>query len=278
MSNKKERLNDAVKHLKDNGFIRIQRDIAERMGASEANVSNALKGVERNLTDKFITRFNESFDNKFNLLWLLTGEGPMLNTSDSSISQNGNGDGNVNQNNVNGDNHYNNTPAHNNKISEAQHCSETLELVQNIASSIEAKMKEHEEKNRDMKESMEKLIAMSVSMIENSEARMSEMMNRAVSLIESSMLMTKNMTEQNNSMRDLYTKLYEEQQGHVHRSREYLDRSQANIKELRTDLNDLLTKIEDKIDEQTKETTQLYINGRDEVINKCQTFIPRIAE
>ena len=47
-------------------------------GASASNVSSALSGVETVLTDKFMSRFNESFGGLFNDEWLLSGEGEML--------------------------------------------------------------------------------------------------------------------------------------------------------------------------------------------------------
>lgn len=49
------------------------------MGASVSNVSSAMNGVESVLTDKFMRRFNDAFNTLFNIDWLLTGEGAMLN-------------------------------------------------------------------------------------------------------------------------------------------------------------------------------------------------------
>ena len=73
------------------------------MGASRPNVSSALKGDGKVLTDKFLKRFANAFD-VLSQDWLLTGEGPML-TSDMSgsvhqqssgdYSPNVNGTGNV---------------------------------------------------------------------------------------------------------------------------------------------------------------------------------------
>lgn len=66
------------------------------MGASRPNVSSALHGDERVLTDRFIERFNAAFDGIFNTEWLLTGEGEMLTNPQSSgdNSPNIHGDGN----------------------------------------------------------------------------------------------------------------------------------------------------------------------------------------
>ena len=75
---KKERLNQAYNYLKYKGIIRSQSDLAEKMNASQPNVSAALSGVPRVLTSRFLRRFNEAAENIFSLDWLLTGEGEML--------------------------------------------------------------------------------------------------------------------------------------------------------------------------------------------------------
>ena len=76
--NKKERLNQAYNYLKYKGIIRSQSDLAEKMNASQPNISAALSGVPRVLTSRFLRRFNEAAENIFSLDWLLTGEGEML--------------------------------------------------------------------------------------------------------------------------------------------------------------------------------------------------------
>ena len=75
---KKERLNQAYNYLKYKGIIRSQSDLAEKMNASQPNISAALSGVPRVLTSRFLRRFNEAVENIFSLDWLLTGEGEML--------------------------------------------------------------------------------------------------------------------------------------------------------------------------------------------------------
>lgn len=75
---RKERFNEAYTFLKNRGVIHTQKDLSEKMGASPSNVSSALKGVESVLTNKFLTRFNESFGGVFNTSWLLDGAGSML--------------------------------------------------------------------------------------------------------------------------------------------------------------------------------------------------------
>lgn len=79
--NKQERLKVAFDYLKSKGIIHRQKDIAEKMGSTEPNVSAALKGVEKVLTEKFLTRFNMAFGSVFSEDWLLTGEGDMLKSN-----------------------------------------------------------------------------------------------------------------------------------------------------------------------------------------------------
>lgn len=75
---KKERLQKAVSYLRYNNIIDKDKDVAAKMGADASTVSHALKGNEKSLTDRFLRRFNEAFDEVFNIDWLLTGEGEML--------------------------------------------------------------------------------------------------------------------------------------------------------------------------------------------------------
>lgn len=73
-----ERLNEAFQYLRGCGKIHSQKDLAQAMGATAPNVSSALKGVDKVLTEKFLRRFVEAFDNVVSFEWLLTGEGEML--------------------------------------------------------------------------------------------------------------------------------------------------------------------------------------------------------
>lgn len=99
MEEKVLRLNKGFEYLRSIGMVHTQADVAKAMGASRPNVSSALKGDGKVLTDKFLKRFANAFD-VLSQDWLLTGEGPML-TSDLSgsvhqqNSPNVNGSGNV---------------------------------------------------------------------------------------------------------------------------------------------------------------------------------------
>lgn len=99
MEGKVLRLHKGFEYLRNIGMVHTQADVAKAMGASRPNVSSALKGDEKVLTDKFLKRFANAFD-VLSQDWLLTGEGPML-TSDlsGSVHQQSSGD---NPPNVNG--------------------------------------------------------------------------------------------------------------------------------------------------------------------------------
>lgn len=99
MEGKVLRFNKGFEYLRNIGMVHTQADVAKAMGASRPNVSSALKGDEKVLTDKFLKRFANAFD-VLSQDWLLTGEGPML-TSDlsGSVHQQSSGD---NPPNVNG--------------------------------------------------------------------------------------------------------------------------------------------------------------------------------
>lgn len=76
-STRAERLNEAFNYLRFKGLVKTQKDLAEAIGATAPNVSSALKGDEKFLTDSFIARFSEAFE-EVSSHWLLTGEGEML--------------------------------------------------------------------------------------------------------------------------------------------------------------------------------------------------------
>lgn len=75
---KKERINEAYKWLEYKHVIDKQEDVAEKMGSTQANVSSALKGVQRVLTDSFLRRFAHAYSDYINIEWLLSGDGEML--------------------------------------------------------------------------------------------------------------------------------------------------------------------------------------------------------
>lgn len=72
-----ERLNEAFNYLRFKGVVSTQRDVAVAMNSTPSNVSRALKGDDRVITDNFLVRFSETFSD-ISATWLLTGEGEML--------------------------------------------------------------------------------------------------------------------------------------------------------------------------------------------------------
>lgn len=108
---RKERFKEAFEYLKSRGTAHTQRDIALKMDSSEGNISKAMKGDERVLTNRFLRRFNEAYGNIFNIEWLIDGVGEMLVVNNGNI-----GDGNTNANNGGGNttNNRNTTTTTNN--------------------------------------------------------------------------------------------------------------------------------------------------------------------
>ena len=76
---KRERVKAAYEYLKSIGKIVTQKDVAELMNMRNESVSKAFTGNEKYLTNKFIYKFNQSFNNIFSINWLLEGKGDMMN-------------------------------------------------------------------------------------------------------------------------------------------------------------------------------------------------------
>ena len=92
---RKERIDIAFRHLVNEKKVSTKKDVAilmSKKGKPNNNVYTALNGDERYLTDQFLMRFNNAFDNCFNYEWLRDGTGEMLRkTGDTSaIVNNGN--------------------------------------------------------------------------------------------------------------------------------------------------------------------------------------------
>ncbi len=86
---RKDRLKMAFEYARSKGLVHTQKDLASLLKASEGNVSKALKGDPKVLTDSFLHRFNEAFNGCFNKQWLEDGIGKMLDDGQTS-------DGNIN--------------------------------------------------------------------------------------------------------------------------------------------------------------------------------------
>lgn len=106
---KNKRLEKAIEYLRSNGKVHTQKDVAMVMGATPANVSGALKGNEKILTDNFLRRFNRAFGNIFNIDWLVNGIGDMFCPPISGTSEEDIDKGLYGSNIIQGDGNHHNT-------------------------------------------------------------------------------------------------------------------------------------------------------------------------
>lgn len=65
-------------YLRYKGLVHTQKDLSDILGSSPSNISSAMRGEERCLTDNLLLRINRAFNGIFNESWLLRGEGNML--------------------------------------------------------------------------------------------------------------------------------------------------------------------------------------------------------
>lgn len=84
---KKERLNAAYEHLRHIDAIRTQKDVADKMSSTSQNVSQALQGNPKVLTDRFLMRFLTAFPDIFSMSWLFNGTGSMLINDTEPVQQ-----------------------------------------------------------------------------------------------------------------------------------------------------------------------------------------------
>ena len=75
---KTKRFNAVFEHLRHKSIIKTQKDLADKIGGTSQNVSLALSGNPRALTDNFLMRILVAFPDIFSTRWLMTGEGQML--------------------------------------------------------------------------------------------------------------------------------------------------------------------------------------------------------
>ena len=75
---KKDRFCAAYEHLRHIDKIRTQQDLADVIGSTSQNVSRALSGNPKVLTDNFLLRFLSAYPDIFSMSWMFTGKGSML--------------------------------------------------------------------------------------------------------------------------------------------------------------------------------------------------------
>ncbi len=89
---KKERFTNAYNYLRGKGYFHTQKDVAEKMHSTQQNISAAIAGNEKVLTNNFIIRFCAAFGGVINAEWIISGEGNMT----GDINGNNNTIGNAN--------------------------------------------------------------------------------------------------------------------------------------------------------------------------------------
>ena len=78
MIGRQKRLHEVYNYVRDNFPIHTQSDFAEAVKYSRVYISAAMNGLEKNLTDKLFKNICEVFPGVFNLDYLLTGKGSLL--------------------------------------------------------------------------------------------------------------------------------------------------------------------------------------------------------
>ena len=84
--NKQERLQEVYRYLVFSHNVEKQKDLAKALNRNENNISRALKGDPKCLTDRFFKAIAARYP-FISLGWLLTGEGSMLNKDEPEVQQ-----------------------------------------------------------------------------------------------------------------------------------------------------------------------------------------------
>lgn len=97
MNNKRERLLVVWDYINKTHNISEQKELAKLIGAGESQVSKALKGEHRSLTDSFLTKICRKFP-EISMSWLIYNQGDMLlETTDVTNSNEEKDDNNNNK-------------------------------------------------------------------------------------------------------------------------------------------------------------------------------------
>ena len=83
---RKSRFSAAIDYLMSIGRVHKQKDVAMTMASTEANISQALRGNPKVLTDNFLLRFLSAYPDIFSMSWMFHGTGSML-INDSAPTQ-----------------------------------------------------------------------------------------------------------------------------------------------------------------------------------------------
>lgn len=82
MIDRQKRLNDVYEHLHNHHNIHTKGEFADSIKYARAYISSALNGNERYLTDNLFINICDTFPGVFNLEYLLTGKGSLLQSGD----------------------------------------------------------------------------------------------------------------------------------------------------------------------------------------------------
>lgn len=83
MRERQKRLNEVYEHLRENFRIHTKSGFAEAIHYGRTSLSAALNGNEAYLTDSLFKTICEAYPDTFNLHYLLTGEGELLQQKES---------------------------------------------------------------------------------------------------------------------------------------------------------------------------------------------------
>lgn len=85
MLDRRKRLNAVYEHLHNNHNIHTKGEFADSIKYARAYISSALNGNERYLTDNLFRNICDSFPGVFNLDYLLTGKGSLLQSENVKL-------------------------------------------------------------------------------------------------------------------------------------------------------------------------------------------------
>ena len=83
MRERQKRLNEVYEHLRENFRIHTKSGFADAIHYGRTSLSSALNGNEAYLTDSLFKNICEAYPGTFNLHYLLTGEGELLQQKES---------------------------------------------------------------------------------------------------------------------------------------------------------------------------------------------------
>lgn len=82
---RKDRLKEVFDYVRENFPIHTQSDFAEKIRYNRTYLSSAMHGNEKNLTDKLFYNICAAYPNVFNLNYLLTGKGSLLQSNKEAV-------------------------------------------------------------------------------------------------------------------------------------------------------------------------------------------------